>query len=253
MTSSNTRRSRFTPGALVLCLSVMATLMLATLLFPGRAHAQSPTYGVFELKAGGYFPSIDSEFGDGAGPFESFFGSSNMLLGEVEVDFYLWQGIGTLGVGFHAGYGSRSGDLQARDGEVDGDVPGTTSFAVVPLRVSAVYRYDYSAHNHGIPLVPVFKIGLDYHLWRVRGADGEVPSVGGRQASGGKTGWHAAVALHLHLDIIDPSSAAAFDMNWGINNSYLFAEYVMTRVDGFGGTGLDLSDDHWMFGLAFEF
>ena len=42
-------------------------------------------------------------------------------------------------------------------------------------------------------------------------------------------------------------------MSWGVNNSYFFAEYMITRIDGFGSPGFDLSDNMWMFGLAFEF
>ena len=61
---------------------------------------------------------------------------------------------------------------------------------------------------------------------------------------------HEVGATHY---ICGPGALAYLDMSWGVNNSYFFAEYMITRIDGFGGDGLDLSDDQWMFGLAFEF
>ncbi|MBA2664864.1 MAG: hypothetical protein H0U74_21425 [Bradymonadaceae bacterium] len=227
-------------------------VFVATALCSSQAFAQSDKHGVFEFRLGGYYPAIDNEFGDGAGPFETFFGTSSLWMGELEVDFYLLQGFGTLGLGMHAGYASTTGSVRNRDA-IDEALPDTTTFRVIPLRASAVYRYDYSALNHGIPLVPVFKAGLDYYLWSIEGADGETAISNGNNASGGRAGWHASLGLHFLLDVVDPSSAAAFDLNWGINHSYLFVEYMMTRIDGFGSTGFDLSDDQWMFGLAFEF
>lgn len=242
-------KQRLRAARLSMLVGIVALLGVS---LPGStAWAGSPTYGVFELKLGGYYPSIDDEFG-GNGPFETFFGDSQMLMGEFEIDFYLLEGIGTLGVGLHAGYSSKSASVRDRN-DMDEDLPDSTTFRVIPLRASLVYRYDYSALHHGIPLVPVLKAGLDYHLWSIDGADGETASSGGKSASGGRGGWHAAVALHFLLDVIDRSSAAAFDLNWGINHSYIFAEYQMSKIDGFGSAGFDLSDNQWLFGLAFEY
>lgn len=225
--------------------------LLSVSLSSAPAFASSPTYGVFELKLGGYYPSIDNEF-SGTGPFETFFGDGQMLMGEFAIDFYLLEGIGTLGLGLHAGYTSKSASVRDRN-DMDEELPDSTTFRVIPLRASLVYRYDYSALHHGIPLVPVLKAGLDYHVWMIDGADGETAMTDGKSGSGGRTGWHASVALHFLLDVIDRSSAAAFDLNWGINHSYLFAEYQISKIDGFGSAGFDLSDNQWLFGLAFEY
>src|SRR5690554_6528251 len=135
--------------------------LLGVSLASAPAFAASPTYGVFELKLGGYYPSIDDEFG-GSGPFETFFGDGQMLMGEFEIDFYLLEGIGTLGLGLHAGYSSKSASVRDRN-DMDQELPDSTTFRVIPLRASLVYRYDYSALHHSIPLVPVLKAGLDYH------------------------------------------------------------------------------------------
>lgn len=217
----------------------------------GAAHAQSPINGAFEFKLGPYLPAVDEEFG-GAGPYEAFFENKSMLLGELEVDYHLWQGFGKLSVGGHIGYGRVRGRMLIDDDEAV-DSGDRATFRIIPLRGSLIYRYDYSALNHGIPLVPVVKAGLDYYLWRISEPDGNTAVADGTPAIGGKAGWHVSAGLHLHLNFIDRRSAAAFDLTWGINNSYLFAEYTLSRINNFGGAGLDLSANHWAFGLAFEF
>lgn len=215
------------------------------------AQAQSPIHGVLEFKGGPYQPAVDAEFGEG-GPYETFFDNRSMVLFEAGLTRYVWQGFGKLGVGINAGYGRVTGPVIAAD-DAEFEIMDTTSLTVIPLRASLVYRLDYGLTRWGIPLVPVVNGGIDYIIWRSAGADGEVSVVDGVRASGGKLGWHVSGGLHLLLNIFDPSSAAAFDLNWGINGSYLFAEYVMLNADGFGQEGLDFSDNHFMFGLAFEF
>ena len=218
------------------------------------AHAEeSPIYGAFELKVGTYTPSIDDEF-TSPGPYETFFGTDSTLHLEMEWSAYFIQNIGKLGAGLSIGYASDTGDVQVATAGADvSEVPGETVFTTIPLRASLIYRYDYSALHHGIPLVPVVKLGLDYVFWDVEDGDGDTAAFDGTNGEGAKAGWHAALALHLLLDFIDNPASAYMDMTWGVNNSYLFAEYMYTNINDFGGAGFDLSDDIWMFGLAFEF
>lgn len=238
------RRSRLTPA-----------LMLAALLAaPGAASAETPTWGAMELKLGGYYPAIDEEFG-GTGPFADVFGTKNLLLGEIEVDGWIWQGFGKLGIGGHLGFSRVKGGAVATE-ETTGEgaeIEDTTSFSIIPMRVSAVYRFDWLAQNTAIPISAGVKVGPDFYRWRVTTAAKETATFDGQPGAGWKKGWHFAAGLQLLLDFIDPSTAAAFDLNWGVNNSYLFVEYMATKVDDFGGEGFDLSDDIWMFGLSFEF
>ncbi|RAL22248.1 hypothetical protein DL240_10365 [Lujinxingia litoralis] len=241
-------RARHVGGPLVSA----GVVMMAVMLSGAAAQAQSPVSGVLEIKGGAYSPRIDQEFGGAEGPFESFFGGKSMVLGEVEYDHHLWRGFGKLSLGFNAGYGSVSARVHTPEG-MPIEVSDEARFRVIPLRAGLVYRYDYSALHHNIPLVPKLKAGLDYHLWRVVGPDGETAGAGEERAAGGKFGWHVTAGLNFHLDFIDQGSAAAFDMSWGVNNSYLFAEYTWANVDNFGGEGLDLSTSHFAFGLAFEF
>lgn len=229
---------------------ITAAFVALGLFLPATASAESPTMGAFEFKLGGYYPAVDDEFG-GSGPFATYFGTDNLWIFETELDGYFWDGFGKLGAAIHLGYSSVEGNAQSSTEE---DVSDTTTFRVIPLRASLVYRYDYSAIHHHIPLVPTLKAGLSYVPWSIDGTDGDTAEFEGSSGSGATAGWHASIGLNLLLDVIDPGTAAVFDLNWGVNNSYFFGEYMITRIDDFGSAGsFDLSDNYFNFGLAFEF
>lgn len=232
-----------------------ATAALLTLA-PLGASAETPTWGAMDLKFAGYYPAIDAEFGD-TGPFSDTFGTKSLLLGELEVAGWLWQGFGKLGVAGHVGYSRVKGgavptEETASDEEADA-IEDTTAFAVFPLRVSAVYRFDWLAQNTRIPLSFSVKVGPDFYRWRITNSNKQTAEFDGASGAGWTSGWHAAAGLQLLLDVLDTSTAAAFDLHWGVNNSYLFVEYMATKIDDFGGGGFDLSDNLWLFGLSFEF
>lgn len=242
VTRSSVRRIATRWGAMTAFVSV---LLLAT-----QASAETPTYGAFELKLGGYYPAIDSEFG-GTGPYESVFGADNTVMGEFEIDGYFWQKYVKIGLAAHIGFAAHKGDALAENS--DAEVSDTTRITFMPLRGSVVLRADYLAQHFGIPLVPSAKIGVDLYRWRIADGNGDTAEVGSDSGSGWKSGWHAAFGLHLLLDFFAPSMASGMDLHFGVNNSYFFAEYLTTKIDGFGGDGFDLSDNQWMFGLSFEF
>ena len=235
---------------------LIAPVVVATLVsLPVVVSAETPTWGAFELKFGGYYPAIDDEF-DGAGPFGDIFGTNRKIMGEIEVDGWIWQGFGKLGVGGNIGYSRRKGSAVATgDLATDSEttVDDTTAFTVIPMRLSAVYRLDWLAQNTAVPLSATVKLGPDFYRWRVANSNGDTAEFEGDRGAGWKKGWHMTLGLQLLLDFIDPGTAAGFDLAWGVNNSYFFAEYMITRVDDFGGGGFDLSDNIWMFGLSFEF
>lgn len=225
-------------------------LALLVFLVPSASFAESPVYGSFQFKMGGWYPEIDEEFGGGATPFADVFDDSLLLIGEIEVDTYFWSGFGRLGVGISAGYSTVEGNVLTEDGS---DVEDTTSFSVWPFRVGAIYRLDKWTVDSGFPFVLVGKLGLDLHHWNTRDTNGDVSVSDGNSGSGWKMGWHGSIGVDLLLDIIDPSSAALFDLNWGVNNTYLTVEWMFQNVDGFGGGGIDLSDNYFLFGLNFEY
>lgn len=229
----------------------------ALVLTPSRAHAESPIYGIAEVRLGGYYPAIDEESGLSGTPFEDIFGSSRRVIFEYEMGFHLLQGFGSLGLSGTLGYTSFGGDvLMAQTPGTDAPraAPEQTEIMMFPVGISAYYRFDILEKFWRIPLVPVGKVGINYTMWTTSAGNGETSSYHGDAGKGGTFGWHAAGALHLWLDWIEPESAAAFDNNWGVNNSYLFAEFSHRQIDDFGSaTSFNLSDNLWLFGLAFEY
>lgn len=225
-------------------------LTCATLLAAPQARAQEEprTYGIAELKLGAYRPQLDREFG-GAASYDAFFGDTAMVHVEGEWDMYVLDWYGRYGLGLHAGFTQNTADVLS---ETD-DAPGQTTLRVIPLRLSLVGRWDHFARRHGIPLVPTLKLGVDYYLWRVLASDGETASAQDVSARGGKLGWHISPGLHLLLDPLAPESAASMQRHWGVDNTYLFGEFLHADVDGFGAEGFDLGSNQWLFGVAVEF
>ncbi len=59
--------------------------------------------------------------------------------------------------------------------------------------------------------------------------------------------------MRLLLDVFEPKAARGFDIEMGVNHSYLFIEYQRLSLTNFGDAkALDLSDDILVFGLAFD-
>jgi hypothetical protein len=58
--------------------------------------------------------------------------------------------------------------------------------------------------------------------------------------------------LKLLLDFLDEEASFKFQEDIGVINSYLFAEYMASFIDGFGsGNHMNLGDQTFMFGLMF--
>lgn len=239
----------------------LAALLLATFV-PSAAHAgfemeaQSPLRGAFEFKLGRTNPDLDAEFGDD-GPYDATFGNRNMLHFELEVDGYFWKRFGSLGAYGAVGHST----VRARSINADGtrNVTDRTRLRLLPLRAGIVYRFDELADRYRVPLAFSVKAGIDWYLWWVTSSNGVAdyrPDEGGSRSvgRGGTTGWHASFGVHFLLDVLAPRMAQSFDNNTGINNTYLFAEVMITQVNDFGGgSSWDLSDTSALFGIAFEF
>ncbi|MFB6352248.1 MAG: MXAN_2562 family outer membrane beta-barrel protein [Bradymonadaceae bacterium] len=259
--------------ALMAALAVAAATLMAD---ASPASAESPVTGNIYVKLGPYYPSIDEEFAGEAKPFRESFGTDKRLLGQIAGEYYVFDDYGKLGVGVMAGYSSFTGksEVQGGDGGNGGGDGGNgggdggnggdssdsgvnlteeTKFRVFPIALIASYRWDWLVEKFRIPLAPKVETGFDYYIWRVKDGAGNLSKTDGTEAAGGVPGFHVAARIEFLLDAIDPETAAAFDMSWGINNSYLFAEYNYANINGFGGDHFNLSDSTWKVGLAFEF
>lgn len=239
-------RKKHASNALVplLAAAVATGAMTAT---PSEALAESPVDMMAEFKAGPYTPdSLGSAF-------SQHFGDNSGFIIEGEYDWQFWRGVGSLGVGFHLAYGNISGKALEESGEESID---STELHWLPLRISLVYRFDYLWTRFNFPFTLYAKAGFDYAFyWIVDGSDSVATADDDSKGYGGTFGFHVVAGLAFVLDWLAPDMEKSFDVEWGINNSYLFAEFMYSNINNFGAKGaFDLSDKAtFHIGLGLEF
>ncbi len=239
---------------------VMGLLLVVGLFFTAAPEAKASEESNYQLQIrfGFYYPSVDDEFTTAAEkPFHRIYGSDSQFMFELGVDYQIWKGFGTLTTGGTIGFVQYLGKaLTEAAGEPSSD---TTVFNLVPVRLTVGYHFDYLQQNMGVPLVPYAAAGISYYLWWVLDGLGNVAqwedTAGNKySAEGGIFGYHVAVGLKFLLDVLEPDAAANLAADVGVYNTYIFGEYNLSRVDGFGsGDHLKLGDDVFMFGLMMEF
>jgi hypothetical protein len=225
----------------------------------------------FEFKLGPYLPEIDKNYGgSGFGPYATIFGRTNdrgettkePLPGVMPAISFEYQFVylgGPLGVGLQAAfYRDRANALYADQRPDDDSVRSSAdkvTFGMVPLSVFIVYRFELAADFFRVPLVPYAKAGMSYAFWWMRNGAGEIArDVGGAPGRGGVVGWQLNPGLMLRMDFIEPGTAKKLDQATGINHTYLFGEFQLTRLRNFGvGNSIDLGDKTFFAGLALEF
>ena len=229
---------------------LVAALLFSVFLGVGWTSAfadESPVNMMAEVKGGPYRP-------DGLGDtYTQYFGKDSSTMFEFELDYQFYRGFGSAALGGSLAYASADGKALTASNAASID---TTSLAWLPLRLALIYRFDMFATHWDVPFVLYGKAGLDYYVWWVdNGAGNTSTSATGKNGSGGTFGWHAALGAAFLLDWLEPSTAIGFDVEWGVNNSYLFAEYLLATIDDLGSSSaFDLSDNGtFQIGLALEF
>jgi hypothetical protein len=219
----------------------------------GDVHYKpTPRWWMLEIKFGPYKPAVDQESGLSGKPYRDIFGcmpgrncSSRYpgveVLSNMELDFQFWKGHGSLGVGATIGYFRVTGHAlkltdpdQPYDPEDNPYVRSAdeTVLNYLPLVLQLVYRWDYAARHHNIPLVPYIKAGGVYAFWWIDGPDGDVArfTASSGKARGGTFGYQINVGLAFELNFLEPSTAKKMDTDMGINSVYLFCEFVHSQV-----------------------
>ncbi|HZL18743.1 MAG TPA: MXAN_2562 family outer membrane beta-barrel protein, partial [Polyangia bacterium] len=160
----------------------------------GSHRFRSPQKFAFELRFGPYRPDIDGEFKsvNGAPPFQpyqDYFGSGHDLMTQIELDYQFWDRYGSIAAGIGLGYFSVSGTapVASGTGEPSGD---QSQLKIIPVNLSAVYRFDYFLETNNIPVVPYGKIGLDWDYWQNTDGNNRIATDGhGGNARGATMGW----------------------------------------------------------------
>lgn len=221
------------------------------------------------VRVGPYVPQIDAQLGvynNGKGPYQQMFGGYS-IMPMIDIDRVLWRGFGQLGAGLSIGYLGKSAhawlDTSKPSDPTRMTSPGdTNSFRLIPLAVSAVYRFTVLDDDYGIPLVPYARAGLGYYVWWVTAPSGDLAFVcsGGGQppcskntAAGGSLGVVGSIGLAIRAERIDEAAARSMRES-GIEHAGFFGELSMGKVDGFGSDKkLSVGDTTWFAGAEFEF
>ncbi len=212
-------------------------------------RVETPRHLFVELKLSPYTTSVDK--GLDSKPFAKTFGEGPMLLGEAEVDYQFFQAFGSLAAGLSVGYAEKFGPSTSVATEEK--VGGSTGLRVFPLKALLVYRFDWLKERFHIPLVPYGKGAFVSMPWVIVN-QGKVEVAEGVRAEGVKFGVAGVAGLSLEIDFLDPRLARDFDVSMGVNHTYIFAEATFQgmNLSPKGDHPLNLSSQHFMFGLGFE-
>jgi hypothetical protein len=231
---------------------------------PASANAAVVTQPSWHLgfKIGPYVPDIDEQQGDDPGPYEAMFGSDG-ILPVIELDWLFSHRYGQIGLGGSVGLFGRTASAYAANTSImDPDRPRAdgddTTFRLLPLSASLVYRLTSLDDNHGFPLVPYLRAGLSYYIWWITAPSGKVsrvydPDIGANKARGASLGFQGSLGISLRAERIDASAARSM-RDSGIEHAGFYAEVQLAKVDGFGkDSKLSVGDTTWFAGFDFEF
>jgi hypothetical protein len=216
------------------------------------------------IRVGPYVPDIDKQFSGSPGPYEEMFGGYH-ILPMLDVDRILWSRMGQVGVGLSVGYMQKRARTFAFGSEPGADRPRAADenkFRLVPMAVTATYRFTWFDDNYGVPVVPYARAGLAYYLWwvSVNGSvasacteQGAMPPCDTTKALGASLGVTGSIGLAIRAERIDASTALSMQAS-GIQHAGIYAELSLAKVDGFGSdTKLSVGDATWFAGVNFEF
>lgn len=211
------------------------------------AGPSSGRWGSVDIGFGQYTPDVDSEFPQSPGPWEKMFGTKPGWMFSATVSKSLFTRYGSLDVGFKSGFFSKSGAGYLPDGTRAGT---DSSFRMIPTSAVLTYRFDLPVERWKVPLAPYGRVAFErYNWWITRGDGGSVEK-------GATNGWSAAGGLALLVDMLDPQLAREFDLESGVNHTYLFFEVTTGKIDDFGSSkSWDLSPKGftWLTGMTFVF
>ncbi len=241
---------------------------------------ESPRNFGLEIRVGPYRPdSIDNKISENCPssitnrelckPYQYNFGAYYQPVIALGFEWLVFKKFGSIGIGGSVGVSWATGPIRDQSGNVitkeqtttntDGTqttetVNVTQTAYVIPIRLDISYRLDYFALNYGVPLVPYIRGGINYSLFFVTNGDGDISSTtDGNYAFSGNIGFHFALGLQLQLDFIDPVAARTFDVEVGVNHTYLFVEWSFSWVGQFTENAYDLSNSMVRGGLMVQF
>lgn len=214
--------------AAVAAVGLLATAPAAARERPTRTQNFQARYGLFTPAD----ETVDAAFGgDGSGIFWLEYGwSSRFLEADLGAGLYTWTG---------SQIGAASGNVSSDDEQM----------SLVPVTLTATARLDFYDDQ---PLVPFGRIGADAcffdHTLEVADLSDEAES-----SVGARYGWHWAAGVGIRLDTLDQAGASKAEALWGIDDTWIVAEYRSTSLAMRDGDETDLSSHELSFGLKFDY
>jgi len=216
------------------------------------------------IRVGPYLPGVDKQLKMTQGSFKQMFGGARPMP-MLDVDRVLWTGFGQVAIGGSVGYmqwfahqfAESSDPTQTPRLRSPGD---TNTFRLIPLALTASYRFTYLDDEHGIPVVPYVRAGLAYDIWWLKTNGDSVckdrsddPMCERDPPHGGSIGATGSIGLSIRAERIDASTANSMRQS-GIQHAGIYAELSLAKVDGFGSDKkLSVGDSTWFAGVDFEF
>ncbi len=219
------------------------------------------------IRVGPYVPDIDSQVGGASpGPYKEMFGGQRVIP-MLDIDRFLWTGFGQFGIGGSIGYMQKTAHAW-----IEGSTPGDpdrmrssgdeNTFRLIPLALTATYRFTWLDDEYGIPVVPYIRGGLAYYIWSLR-TNGKTSTAcwdgSHRQNCDADKGYGASlgvvgsIGLAIRAERIDASAASSMRQS-GLMHAGFYGELSLAKVDGFGSaTKLSVGDRTWFAGVDFEF
>ncbi len=242
-----------------------------------QSRYESPQRFALEVKFGPYLPDIDRKYGGaGLGPYATIYGETdergvatskpkNRFYGGIAFEYQITNVAGPIGIGFQ--WTMMRDQAKALLAEPPADPEASvrsgadnTRFAVMPLALQVVYRFELLADRFRVPFVPYAKAGVNYSFWWSKNGSNDISTIkddNGKvidKARGGAWGFQTNLGGMLRLDFLERGTARTLDRVTGINHTYIFAEWQLSRVNNFGRkNSINLGDSTWLVGLALEF
>jgi len=244
----------------------LLVLLAACLALPAAAQSpvivskESERWGSFQVSLSPFSPNIDSEFTNATyPPYATVFGTGRPLMVQAIFSKSVWMTeVGTLDIGFGAGYWAvwGTGFYQSGSGTITRG--GSTSLQIIPIQLNAAYRFDWFYERLAIPFEPYARFAIVDDIWSSSGQGGvsswTSPEGTTYRASGATFGWSATLGVGIVLDFLDTQLSRQMDFDTGINRSILFVDFTKSSVNNFGSsTSWQLAPSYWAWNVGLQF
>jgi hypothetical protein len=222
-----------------------------------------------EARFGGYYPNIDQAFAPDpaypcGGPYRCFFGDGPQFYFGLELDWLPIRipYVGKLGAGFGWGivtYGSKAHNPDSTNwsegwkDDTKAALDESTGMTLMPMHTSVVLRIDEIARRIVVPIVPYGKAGFGFGTFNSGTSSGTSKDASGVSAEGLSVGPHFALGGMLGLNWIDQRSGAMARETSGIDQAYIFGEWMFSDLKYGAGKGtMNIGTSTWVVGLALD-